>query len=156
MSSMLYRLVFSFLLLAFPSYAQDSAQYTIHPTDTVRLSNSIGTYSEFTRPHAYDVWLKELVACEGLPMPPKEELDRIRFFAINSKSFYLGNDYTELAGLTYNKLHLIFFAMPYVFTESIVKHEYLHFVLWYTFGSKYDFGSGNTHPTEYFNRCGIR
>lgn len=128
---------------------------TITTVDSIRYNPGFPMIDEFPRPPIYDTWLKRIVMCEGLNMPPQSEINRIRYFVVNTDPFKItGNSYWIDAAML-NRQHYMVIALPSVWDYDVIAHEFLHFVLWYQFGSLYD-KADNMHPEKYFGKCNIR
>lgn len=134
-----------------------NAQYTVRiiPTDTLPIDSTKPMVFEYNPSPVYGEWLRRIVDCEKLQMPSDVELEQLRFYVVNSVAFKIDNNPQRLAGVVFNKDHLVFLAAPYVYDYSIVAHELLHFVLWYNYGAEFDIGSLNVHPIKYFATCGM-
>jgi hypothetical protein len=139
------------LYLSISAYAQDTLRiYRRESVDT-----SLYPFWQYNRPKLYDDWFKRIVDCEGLTMPPKEEIDKLRFIAVNSDGFQTDSLSPMYNAVTYARKHIIVISLPYMWDYSIVAHEFLHFVLWYNFGTLY-LNPSVSHPKEYFERCNIK
>lgn len=153
LSNILLTLILCFSSLAYSQSSIDSVVIT--PGDTASLSINLPPLSKYPKPLIYDKWFAKIAKCEGLTLPPKEELDKIQYVLVNSDGFY-----SDTTGVLYdaemlNKHHVMVVSLPYVYKYDVIGHEILHFILWYTYGDKYQ--SPNTiHPPEYFGHCNIR
>lgn len=149
-------LIASFLV-ALPLKAQVSDSVTtIYTADTIRLNPSHGMIEQYKRPPIYDIWFKRIAQCEDLPLPPQEEIDKIKFVVVNAENFALDSLKTSARfdALMINRRHVMIVRLPSVWDYGVIAHEFLHFVLWYNFGNKYEVS--DVHPEKYFLKCNIR
>lgn len=153
---MLRNLLFCGLLALASASAQNPVITQIIPSDTIRLDPTLPMVSEFKQPKIYNRWLKTLTECEGVPMPPQEELDRLQFLVVNSELFKTDSASSlYYGGVAFSRHHLIILALPYINDSSVVKHELMHFVLWYDYGDKYTHNP-YMHSDEYFTKCSLK
>lgn len=128
---------------------------TITTVDSIPLSEHLGMISKYPKPLIYDKWFAKIAKCEGLMLPPKEELDKIQYVLVNADGFYSDTTGTLYDAEMLNKHHVMVVSLPYVYKYDVIAHEILHFILWYDFGNKYQ-PPNTVHPTEYFGHCNIR
>ncbi len=131
-------------------------QLRLNNPDATTLTETFGPVAEYPRPAIYDKWFVRIAKCEGLELPPQAEIDKLRFFVVNSDQFQNPADSSvAFDAVTFNRPHIIIIVLPHVWNYAVVAHEFLHFVLWYNFGDKYEHYP-NTHPVKYFGHCSIR
>lgn len=145
------------LMLCFASVVQAQDSLGVKLGGDYPLNERIGPIGEYTRPAIYDRWFAKIIKCEGLTMPPQDEIDRIQFFVTNSAAFSNPADTTNTLfdAVTFPQKHVIIISLPNVWDYDVVAHEFLHFALWYNFGPIYQ-GPLNSHPSKYFGHCNIR
>lgn len=162
------RLLLALALAASSLQAQagDSRHVEFHfavPDTLARVSIVLPMVSEYLPPADYDRWWHEIAACEGLSLPPRYV--RVRFFQVNAVHFY-NRDQPYVSrdpltgkalkgwsiGQSYLTLGIVFFALPHKDEELVVKHELLHFLLYW---AAVPAGENGGHPKPYFQRCGM-
>lgn len=152
---MFLRAIILSTLFAFSMYAQEEHRFVqLIPRDSIRLTDSLDMFTRFQPPKIYNEWFKRIVECENLTMPPEDEVESLKFYVMNNQSFSMAPLNVQYDGLTFSKEHIIILSYPFVNDYRVVAHEFLHFALWYNFGSKYM--EKNVHPLEYFSKCDIR
>lgn len=155
--SKLGRFVFGFLILLIPlivSGQQDDSISIVLP-DTVRLNPAYQDIAQFRPPPIYQEWLKRIAVCEDLQIPPKDELDKLNFYLVNHENFRQDTLSVAADAILYARKHLILIRIASVYDYQVVAHEFLHFLLWYTYGNKYQ-PPNEVHPYKYFGKCNIR
>lgn len=153
----LYRIILGLLLCIVPVTTNAQATDTLQITtpDTTRYNPGIPMLSEYSRPPIYDRWFKQIAACEGLPLPPQSEIDKITYVVVNSDRFSSDSTGVLYDAVMLNRKYLMIVRLPSVWDYDVIAHEFLHFILWYQYGTKYEV-SPNIHPSQYFSRCNIR
>jgi hypothetical protein len=144
--------------------AQDSIRIEKHfavPDTGSRISPMLPIVSEYLPNEDYDRWWHEIAECEGLSLP--YFYSRVRFFQVNAVHFYdkdrpslfWGDDgilYVNWAvGQSYILEGLIFVALPHRGEELVIKHEMLHFLLFWNGVPP----AGDHHPMPFFGQCGM-
>lgn len=136
-----------------PCYGQ--VNIVVNVPDTTRLNPAAPMVMEYPRPPIYDIWFKRIVQCEGLFMPPQEEIDKFHYFMVNQEKFNFPGALGYYDAITNSREHIMIIDLPSVWDYNVIGHEFLHFVLWYNFGPLYS-SPGHDHPDKYFGHCGIR
>jgi hypothetical protein len=104
----------------------------------------------FAPPKIYEKWWREIAECHDLVFPPELAV-KVRFFAVNAETMMIG-DHGQALAFSPPWLATIYVVLPHVYTESIIKHEFLHQLLtWNGIDQGRDW-----HPAKYFEHCGIR
>lgn len=140
------------LLLVFASTAQ--AQWwkrdNAHPEGFIQMApvDSLPKFWEYGQPKIYETWWKEIAACEHIKLP--ESHNRVRFFEVNAAAYIPTGFVFWVDGATYPTISEIYLATPYVFSEEVVKHEMLHWIIWAD-----GYRLVDQHPIEMFEICGI-
>ncbi len=101
----------------------------------------------YETPEQYYGWWDEIGTCSEYEVTV-EELDSIEFFFIRAETFMVNG---EVGYIAYAFVHddQIFIVDSKKDEEYIVKHEMLHFILWWFYDGYSDTGG---HPPE-FSRC---
>jgi hypothetical protein len=101
----------------------------------------------------YMRWWKETATCAGIPLP-EIRLDSVQFYFVNAVDFApTPTDKPDrmVVGVTYAASEQIFIAVRHIRTETTVKHEMLHQILyWWGEPAWHDDGR------EEFSRCGLQ
>jgi hypothetical protein len=110
-------------------------------------------------PPVYYQWMVELASCEHLALPPVEDFQQMKFFLIvdtHFKTVMADGDTLDVLAVTNAPKHVIVSSSPFILDPYIMKHEFLHYVLFYNFpDGRYNNGK-NDHPTEYFGKCEVK
>lgn len=117
---------------------------------TVPLDSTLPMLSEYRAPPIYKQWAREVAECQGLEPLPDSVFAKIQFFQINASVFRFEKDGPIVLAVTFLKSRQTFLGAPYIWIESLIKHELLHIIL--------DFNGyrlGNFHPVEIFTVCGL-
>lgn len=124
--------------------------------DSVRLSEALDAdIGEYPAPRVYNKWLHELSACENLPIDEAKAAD-IVYFVINSADFRVpATGKATYFALSNVHLDFMIVSLPKLYEEPFIKHEYLHYLLYWKFGMKYQ-DVGHQHPVEYYTKCNVR
>jgi hypothetical protein len=105
--------------------------------------------AEYFQPFIYESWWKEIGACEHLIVPI--ELARaVHFVFVNSPTMVVDMD-PGVLGFTYAPALTIYVVLPLIYTETIIKHEMLH---WLLYVNGVDQGK-DWHIMPRFNSCGV-
>lgn len=122
---------------------------TFQTRNEAKLDPSLPWMSEYRPPFIYQVWWREIADCEGLKIPP-DSLKQVQYFQVNAPSFVPEDVPYVVYAVTYENGQT-FVAEPYIWNESLVKHEFLHTLLrwagdplWYE------------HDPKRFMSCGLR
>lgn len=145
------KLIVAFLLVfASTAHAQWWAGDEAHPENFQRMApvDMLEPYREYRQKKIYETWWREIAECEGLELPGSYK--QVRFFHVNGRAFMPAEYPVWLDGLTYPKIGRIYVATPYIFSEALVKHEMLHWILW-----ALGYRLTDQHPVEMFEKCGI-
>lgn len=101
----------------------------------------------------YDRWWHEIAACESLRLPPFYFL--VQFYQLNAPAF---QDVKDTVAIRKNRWAIgesfvlegqMFIALPYIYDEVVIKHEMLHFLLFWNRVLDRD------HPADRFEICGM-
>jgi hypothetical protein len=87
---------------------------------------------EYPAPPMYEDWWKEIAACEGLPLPPEHV--QVQFVALSAREFFPLDDPGWAIGYAHVWSGQLYLAFPYIGDKTIVMHEMLHFLLWWSEG----------------------
>lgn len=159
------RLWFVFVLLPaiereLGAQAPPIAHHFAVPDTSGRIAPYLPLVGEYLPLEEYDRWWHEIAQCEQLALP--NDYVRIRFFQVNAAHFY-DQDRPSLfwkdgtlwvswaIGQSYLDEGVIFMALPYRREERVVKHEMLHFLL---FWNRVPPGK-NLHPMPFYGVCGM-
>lgn len=159
-ASAILRLAFLVFALAIIGPAIAGAQlHTFRvPKALAMVDTTFPGSSSYIPDKVYDRWWHEIADCEGLTLPPL--YSSVRWYQINALVFAdsvtasadetAGKPVSWLAAGSYLLELQIFVALPYRYTEEIIKHEMLH---WLLFWNGISMGG---HPAPYYGRCGVR
>lgn len=103
---------------------------------------------QYSPPAIYAIWWQEIADCEGLDAHANL-YHFVQFFEVRGTEFY-PQGMSSVLGATFAKDAQIFIASPYIWDESLIKHEMLHALLWLN-----GFNFGPWHPAEFFMQCGV-
>lgn len=124
----------------------------IRTKDSVGIDEAIPMIGQYQPPRIYAKWLAEIVACEGLPFPTREQLEGLTFWEVNASDFQVNDDTRHTAvGVSDPPAGRMYVSIAFIWSEETIKHEFLHFLLRWTFGMAYQGG----HPLEYYAKCGM-
>jgi hypothetical protein len=140
--------------LAIPAKAQITSIRTVGSVGINPAVPMVGSYPILP---VYYRWMKELAECENLPLPPIEDFSKIKFFEVNASDFQY-NDVKDNAffAVTDAANLVMFVSIAHVFDVWIMKHEFLHVLLYYAFPD-HRYNKENTeHPELYFGKCGVK
>jgi len=154
------------LLFAAPAAARaQSAKQFKTPDSASKVSETLAWASEYLAPEIYEKWWREIAACEKLPLPLAHY--QVRFYQVNAWRFYdlahpmYGIDFFGkkvlmwAVGLSYGKDLEMYLALPHIYEEIILKHEMIHFLMYWA-GEKPDKTlSDPWHPPARFETCGV-
>lgn len=105
------------------------------------------TTIEYPQPDLYEGWWHEIADCESLPLPPQHS--QVRFFALSAREFWPLVSPGWAIGYAMTPRGEILLAFPYIADPTTVKHEMLHFLLYWNHETK------ETHPIDRFGVDGI-
>jgi hypothetical protein len=131
------------------------------PDTLARVSVMLPIVSEYLMTEEYDRWWHEIAECEGLWLPI--DYMRVRYFQVNAVHFY-DKDHPSLfrgidgvtyvnwaVGTSYLAEGAMFIALPNREEPYVVKHEMLHFLLYWN-----GIPPGkDQHPAPYYTQCGM-
>lgn len=158
-------IVLAALLVGAPASAQVREFHVPH--DAPKVSAVLPMISNYIAPAVYEQWWQEIAACEQLPLPVTHY--RVRWYQINAGMFFDGlqpiyaRDSTGqirhdeeghvfimwAAAISYPGALEAFVSLPYMFEQTIIKHEMVHFLMAWA-------GEPGGHPKERFDgRCGL-
>lgn len=115
---------------------------------TAPFDTRLPRFSEYRAPPIYKEWAREIAECEGLEPLPDSVFARVQFFQVNAPFFRYEENGMVVLAVTFYRTRQVFLGSPYIWNESLIKHEILHLVLE---ANGYHFG--NFHPIEIFGRC---
>lgn len=145
-------LVLLLLALFLPELVQ-AQEHDIEVPDTAVTNPRYPETSRYYIDAMYDRWWHEVASCEGLKLPSYYVL--VRYVQINYPYFNLQGDRRATAGSVYLGYSFVeewqmFVAITRRFDEEVVKHEMVHFLLFWAGIAK------GGHPAKYFGgRCGF-
>lgn len=145
------------MLLSYGAAAQtpQRAIWNIRTQDSVGIDEAVPMIGQYPAPKAYHRWWNEIAECEGLVVPNDSIVDLITFFEVNAGSFeYNDNRDYAVLGVSVPQEGLMYLSIAQLWNEQTVKHEFLHFQLYFVFKGTYN-QSNADHPKEFFNRCGM-
>lgn len=117
--------------------------------NTEKLDPTLPWMSEYRAPFIYEVWWREIAACEGLPLPI-EKVRRVQYFQVNAPDFIPDEVDAIVYAVTFDEGQS-FIAYPYIWNKALIGHEALHLLrLWAGDPKWYD------HNPRFYDRCGIR
>lgn len=122
---------------------------SVQTDNEIKLDPKLGWISEYHAPFIYQLWWRQIADCEGLPLPA-DSLKKVQYFQVNEPDFIPDGVDAIVYAVTF-EADQTFIAYPYIWNESLVKHEALHLLLrwkgdpnWYL------------HDPVRFSSCGLR
>lgn len=146
------------LILVSAKYREAPAQqmaWSVWTSDSVGINPDYPMVARYATPPIYTEWLHELEKCAKVSMPD-EVLKEIQFVEVNAPDFKMQEEgpwAKPSLSMSVVNYGLMFISIEQVYNQRTVKHELLHFALYFMFGSKYV--KGESHPPEYFDKCGL-
>jgi len=83
----------------------------------------------YEKPDQYYEWWQEVAQCSGYEVT-EAELDSIDFWHVNAPSF-IAKGIPGFTGYAYVKLNEIYVIRALKNDKEVIKHEMLHFILWW-------------------------
>lgn len=151
---------FSLVIVLLSAKYQDSgaqAVWGVRTQDTVAIMPELPMIAEYPAPPVYTKWLHELERCAKVTFPDTL-LSQITFIEVNANDFKINADGTHTAphlAVSVVNEGRTFISVAHMYNWRTVKHELLHYALYYMFGDKYYGGPYGDHPPEYFDKCGL-
>lgn len=148
--------VLAFILLVLALFLPELVRAQVHDIDVPAgpVVNPIyPATSRYYLDSTYDRWWHEVADCEGVPLPDIYQL--VRYVLINYAYFDLPADDpappgSGILGHSFVAEWQMFIAIPYRYDPEVVKHEMMHFLLYWARRAN------GGHPAMYFNgRCGF-
>ena len=83
----------------------------------------------YEKPDQYYEWWREVAECSGYEVT-EAELDSIEFWHVNASTFP-AKGISGFIGYAYVEYNQIFVVRAYKNDKKVIKHEMLHFILWW-------------------------
>lgn len=134
--------------------AQGKLPPVVVPGSWTTVDLTLPAMSEYSQPFIYESWWREIGACEHVTVP-MDLAKRVHFIFVNAPTMIVDMQ-PNILGFANPSSLTIYIALPFIFTESIVKHEMLH---WLDYVNGIDEGL-DFHPVSRFGIgrsavCGI-
>lgn len=139
----------------------DAQLRAIRTVDSVGLNPALPMVLQYSALPVYYKWMKELAECEGLKLPPIENFSKTRYFEVNATDFQI-NEERDAAFFAVTLPDTdgsadMYISLAHYLDVYIVKHEFLHIVLYYNFpDGRYTHNRSKQHPAEFFGKCGVK
>jgi hypothetical protein len=141
------------LMPSLSSAQRAAAMTSFRHAGTIKQIQSLDWIGLYDQLEPYARWWKETAACAGIPLP-RLRIDSVQFYHINAADFApTPTDKPDrmVVGVTYAASEQIFIAIRHLRTETTVKHEMMHQILyWWGEPAWDDDGRGE------FSRCGLQ
>lgn len=134
--------------------AQGKPPPSIVPGSWTTVDLALPALGEYEQPPIYETWWKEIGECEHVTVP-LELAKRVHFVFVNAPTMIVDMD-PGVLGFANPQNLTIYIALPFIYTETIIKHEMLH---WLDYVNGIDEGK-DYHPPSRFGVgkkavCGI-